>query len=119
MCDNEMGLGYLNIAQYRQSPYPQNGINPPIQLKLLASAMRSLLAESVCRSWEAAGREGSSEGRVATSTREDTTRGDTTRAVTTPTTREETIPSTRADTATTAGTDSLGNSIIIVKGLII
>ena len=74
--------------------------------------MRILLAESVCRSWEA-DREASSEGRVDL-TREATTRGDSARA-TIHTTMEETIPSIRADT-----TDSLKiHSFIIVKGLII
>ena len=57
--------------------------------------MRILVAESVCRSWEA-DREASSEGRVDL-TREATTRGDSTRA-TIHTTMEETIPSIKADT---------------------
>lgn len=44
--DDNLGTGQVNVAQYRQQPYPQDGILQFTQLKFFAPKINSLLAKS-------------------------------------------------------------------------
>ena len=50
--DDNLGTGVLNVAQYRQQPYPQDGKFPLIQLKSSAIGIMQPPARSISRLWE-------------------------------------------------------------------
>jgi len=43
--DDELGLGQINVAQYRQQSFPQDGTKSLIQFKLSVSEIRNLPAK--------------------------------------------------------------------------
>ena len=45
LIDDNLGIGQLNVAQYRQQPYPQDGIYNLIQLKFFAPEINNLLVK--------------------------------------------------------------------------